>query len=647
MVTANVFDPISDQLDQRVFNGTTPKTSVIKFITNLYDRAFFKEFGVHNDGYVHMYLTGSLTTYQYGPSSDCDISAFPNYQKLFKLTGQDANILRKRLIQMNIEHLDGTFLPGGSHPIQVFALPDGAMPQDRFAKGVRSGWDFQTKEWLVPPEKNRVHNIDKEFPEVYARAAGIADKMTEMLDMKNYKAADKLWNQVHRKRQLDQQHGGGDFSDGNIVYKFLVHEGIVQRLRDEMHLQIETKVAVDWSGDLDPRELDNRDGGMEVWERLEEQVEQLAKTYHAEIMWTDRSQLTDALHMVMYDIKGFEPDNLEHWSVVQFPHITGERSYFTALHEIGHAAFARIYNQPFNNNSQEEESYAWHFALENSQIPFGEDTLQWAHSLWQTYGDYQELSDTAPGWYKEVDHRQMNQERATNQWPAMNPKYPWYSTVVNLDTPVDDWHGVATPNRIPWIYSPDYKKLWVGTPGSAHLQMMYLEDEINDDSGSYERAWEGCFVPKSKEVVIYSQYDNENFTPEQIPQELVNELRSAFGDVEIEYPDVDGDYVKLAAIKPITMKVIYDPELDHIILGTQAEATKGKTIVGEYHNDEVTLQPNPYTFLNANYFRRLWGFSFPHRPLNRVHIQDGIDGNKIELPTKPPRHLHHANSISA
>lgn len=452
MVTANVFDPISDQLDQRVFNGETPKPTIVKFITNLYDHAFYKEFGVHNDGLVHLYLTGSLTTYQYGPSSDCDVSAFPNYTLLIRLTGQDAGTIRKRLIKMNIEHLDGTFLPGGSHPIQVFALPEGAQPQDRFVKGIRSGWDFQTKKWLVPPEKDRVHSIEKEFPEVYARAAGIADKMTEMLDAHNYKAAAMLWENVHRKRQLDQQHGGGDYSEGNIVYKFLVHEGIVDRLRHEMGLQIETKV-------------------------------------------------------------------------------------------------------------------------------------------------------------------------------------------VPINVPTDEWHGVISPNRIPWIADPVKDKIWIGSPGSSHLQLMHEDDEISD---GYERSWEGCYVNGTREVVIYSQYDNENFTPDQIPQELIKLLHEAFGEIEIEYPDVDGDYVKLATIRPITIKVIYDPEKDHIILGTMADATNGKTIIGEYHNDEVTLQHNPYSFINANYFRRLWAFSYPHRPLHKVHIQDGITGDKIELPTKPPRHVQHA-----
>ena len=47
--------------------------------------------------------------------------------------------------------------------------------------------------------------------------------------------ARELWKQVHKKRQLDQIAGLGDYSEGNIVYKWLLHEGLFDRIRNELH----------------------------------------------------------------------------------------------------------------------------------------------------------------------------------------------------------------------------------------------------------------------------------------------------------------------------------------------------------------------------------------------------------------------------
>lgn len=240
----NIFDPISTELDQRIFVDTTLKPSIVDFIERVYDRAFKYEFSLPYRDFCDLFLTGSLTTYQYSDTSDCDISVFPRYDKLEKI-GLDTDTARKRLIAMSIDHLDGTWLPGGSHPLQFFVQNEDVKIKDLFQSGVRSGWDFQTHEWIVPPERDRVHNVEAEFADVYSRAAAIADKMTEMLDAQNYESARDLWKQVHRKRQIDQQAGGGDFSEGNIVYKYLVHTGIVDRLRNEVHLQIETKLAAE------------------------------------------------------------------------------------------------------------------------------------------------------------------------------------------------------------------------------------------------------------------------------------------------------------------------------------------------------------------------------------------------------------------
>jgi hypothetical protein len=45
------------------------------------------------------------------------------------------------------------------------------------------------------------------------------------------------------KRQLDQRAGLGDYCEGNIVYKWLLHEGLFDRIRNELGEHI-AKIAL-------------------------------------------------------------------------------------------------------------------------------------------------------------------------------------------------------------------------------------------------------------------------------------------------------------------------------------------------------------------------------------------------------------------
>jgi rubrerythrin len=239
---SNIFDPVQPELDQTLFNGTEPKPSVQKFITDLYHRAFQIEMGVWSyEGLVDLYITGSLTTYQYTAVSDLDISVFPNYDLIWQRLGMEPDAARKQLLVLSIEHLDGTVIPGTTHRLQFFVMPNHVMPSDRFKTGVRSGYSLDDQMWFTPPEQDRVHDIAEEMPEAYSRAAMMADKMTEMLDH-DPDQAKELYRQIHKKRQIDQRAGLGDFSEGNIVYKYLAHEGLLDRIKNELHQHV-AKIA--------------------------------------------------------------------------------------------------------------------------------------------------------------------------------------------------------------------------------------------------------------------------------------------------------------------------------------------------------------------------------------------------------------------
>lgn len=250
MRQANILDPINEDLDQAIFNGITPKRSVQDFIKRLYYRALDQRLHVKGEEWADLYMTGSLTTYQYSATSDCDVSVFPNYDLLFEKLNLSPEQARRELISLSIEHIDGTFLPGSTHPLQFFVVPQETLPSDLYKPGLRSAFDLHDSVWFQEPEKDRVHDITLEYPELYRRAQDMADKLTEMLDSGDDDAADELWHQIHKKRQLDQQAGLGDFCEGNIVYKYLLNAGLFDRIREELHEYIAKTGAVKWSLDL-------------------------------------------------------------------------------------------------------------------------------------------------------------------------------------------------------------------------------------------------------------------------------------------------------------------------------------------------------------------------------------------------------------
>lgn len=239
---ANILDPIHDTLDPTVFKGTEPRPQKVSFIYNHFMDAV-REIVPTPEGYFDLYLTGSLTTYQYSQNSDCDISIFPRYDQLIDVMGfTDANQVRRDLVAFVIDKVDGAILPGTTHPIQNFVVADGVSLTQMYHQGLRSAWSFQDHQWVVQPEKDRAHDVSIELPLMFLRARAMADKMRIALDT-DPELAKRLFHRIHTKRSQDQQKGLGDFAESNIIYKYLLNQGLFERLK-EIGIYI-AKIAVE------------------------------------------------------------------------------------------------------------------------------------------------------------------------------------------------------------------------------------------------------------------------------------------------------------------------------------------------------------------------------------------------------------------
>lgn len=219
--TANILDPIHDTLDQRVFNGTTPKLDFFKAHLH-HIREVFRQYGFDPTAF-DFYLTGSLCTYQYSWNSDVDISISTDHE----FSDED----RAELVSIVVNSLDGPRFPGTDYRFQHFIQPEGINIHDLFAIGMRAGYDFQKEEWVVEPSRAKAKDIKKSHPDWIAEAVLFSDKMNTLIDSGFNKEAIEMYKNVHHQRKQDQL-SKGDESLGNIIYKFLDNNGTFDRLRN-------------------------------------------------------------------------------------------------------------------------------------------------------------------------------------------------------------------------------------------------------------------------------------------------------------------------------------------------------------------------------------------------------------------------------
>jgi hypothetical protein len=228
-VQGNILDEVHDTLDPTVFDDPGSPRPELKpqhrdwIVSTIH--SVFGDNGYDNSAeWLDLVLTGSLTTYQYSEDSDVDVSLFVNAAVFPEWS-------RAELIGIVVENIDGNHLPGTSHPMQCFVVPQGITKEHLYAPGMRSGYDILTGRWLVPPEHSRSHNVPTEYNAQYVYAMEQADKMEALLNHEPEKAK-LLWHQIHARRRRDMAKGKGDYALSNIVYKYLANQGLLPEIAD-------------------------------------------------------------------------------------------------------------------------------------------------------------------------------------------------------------------------------------------------------------------------------------------------------------------------------------------------------------------------------------------------------------------------------
>jgi hypothetical protein len=251
MTVANILDPIHDALDPTVWENPGDdeprlRAQHLHWIKDTV-REVLEKHGYENiESWSTLYLTGSLTTYQYSEESDVDVSIFVNTESFPEWS-------RGEMIGVMISEFDGTvMLPGTTHPLQVYVVPQGTQPEDIYMPGLRSAYSLETDRWVVPPERGRAHDVQAEYRRAYAMALDAADKMELLLEYEPHKAV-QYYEQIHRRRMSDQTRSKGDYSDSNIIYKFLENRGLSEQVLAFKKLEkaASIRTAADHQGVLD------------------------------------------------------------------------------------------------------------------------------------------------------------------------------------------------------------------------------------------------------------------------------------------------------------------------------------------------------------------------------------------------------------
>jgi GNAT superfamily N-acetyltransferase len=228
---SNILDPIQPGLDPDVFDNAESDNPLLKpvlarWVKNTVHKIFKNNGYDDSDRWLKLVLTGSLTTLQWSPESDFDISLWVDLEEF-----EDFD--RAELVKMIVDKLDGTMVPGTTHPLQCFVVNmfEVHNASDIYKPGLRSAWDIDEHRWIVPPETDRVHDVGKEYPDLYHRGLQVAEKMKSLLDYQPERAKT-YWHYIHSQRRRAMKAGRGDYSPENITYKMLANSNLFPRIEE-------------------------------------------------------------------------------------------------------------------------------------------------------------------------------------------------------------------------------------------------------------------------------------------------------------------------------------------------------------------------------------------------------------------------------
>lgn len=223
---------VHDELNQDIWDGDKLRPEISKALKKI-AKDFYEYINIDTP-IEGIWFTGSLANYNWTRFSDIDVHILVDYSKI----GDDKDFV--------FEYLDSKKDNWNNiHDIKIKGFDVEVYAQDTEEEHRSTGvYDVEKDEWVRKPSKEKP-SINKKS--IRKKIKSIVDKIEKVESIEDYEEAQEkgkiLKNKIKKMRKagLDKS---GEFSEENLVFKYLRNNGFIGRLFDKMRSSYDKSVSV-------------------------------------------------------------------------------------------------------------------------------------------------------------------------------------------------------------------------------------------------------------------------------------------------------------------------------------------------------------------------------------------------------------------
>ena len=223
---------VHDELNQEIWDGDKLKRNVLKSLRavaqNFYE---YLKVDVPVEG---IWFTGSLANYNWTNFSDIDLHILVDYSKI----GDDRDFVFEYLDSKKDNWMNIHDIKIKGFDVEVYAQD---TEEEHGATGV---YDIMNDEWLRKPSKQKP-SINKKS--IRKKVKKIVDKLEKLESIKDVDKIQKKGKEIKDKLKKMRKAGladVGEFSEENLVFKYLRNNGYIGRLYDSMRSAYDKSLSI-------------------------------------------------------------------------------------------------------------------------------------------------------------------------------------------------------------------------------------------------------------------------------------------------------------------------------------------------------------------------------------------------------------------
>jgi ribosomal protein L17 len=223
---------IHNDLNQEVWDGVVIKPEILntlkKIAKDFYD---FLKIDAPIEG---MWFTGSLANYNWSNYSDIDLHVLVDYKKINK----DIDLVTEYLASKkdNWNNLHDIKIKG--FDVELYAQD---VNEEHRSSGV---YDIENNSWLRKPSKENP-SINKSS--IKKKIKSFIDKIEKIESIKDFEESQEKGKSLKDKIKKMRKTGlekSGEFSEENLVFKYLRNNGFISRLFDKIRNSYDKSVSI-------------------------------------------------------------------------------------------------------------------------------------------------------------------------------------------------------------------------------------------------------------------------------------------------------------------------------------------------------------------------------------------------------------------